>query len=58
MKTMRHLGFFLAIVAGIFAIVFAISGWTAALVSIAENTTPGNAMEGDHLGRRLNLPKE
>jgi hypothetical protein len=58
MKTMRYLGFFLAIVAGIFVIVFAVSGWTAALVSIAESTTPGNAMDGDHLGRRLHLPKE
>jgi hypothetical protein len=58
MKTMRHLGFFLAIVAGIFVIVLAVSGWTAALVSIAENTTPGNAMDGDYFGRRLHLPKE
>jgi hypothetical protein len=55
---MRHLGFSLAIVAGIFVIVLAVSGWTAALVSIAENTTPGNATDGDHLGRRLHLPKE
>jgi len=58
MKTMRYLGVFLAIVAGIFVIVFAVSGWTAALVSIAESTTPGNAMAGDHFGRRLNQPKE
>jgi hypothetical protein len=58
MKTMRHLGFFLAIVVGMFVIIFAVSGWTAALVSIAESTTPGNAMDGDHFGRRPNLPKE
>jgi hypothetical protein len=58
MKTMRYLGFFLAIVAGIFVIVFAVSGWTAALVSIAESTTPGNAMGGDHFGGSPNPPKE
>jgi hypothetical protein len=58
MKTMRPLGVFLALVAGIFVIVLAVSGWTTELVSIAESTTPGNAMDGDHLGRRLHLPKE
>jgi hypothetical protein len=58
MKTMRHLGAFLALVAGLFVIVLAVSGWTAALVSIAESVAPGSAKDGNHLGRRLHLPKE
>jgi hypothetical protein len=58
MKTMRHLGVFLALIAGIFVIVLAVSGWTAALVSIAGDMTSGNAKDRVHFGRGLHLPKE